>query len=132
MHGFVVNIEQEALENDNFRKVLYTDAHVQLVVMTLAPSEDIGEETHDLDQFIRVEEGEGKAVLNGEDHEIRDGFAIVVPAGTRHNIINTSTSDSLRLYTLYAPPDHRDGTVHPTKADAQADTGDHFDGKTSE
>ncbi len=131
MHGFVTNIEQESLENDYFRKVLYTDERVQLVVMTLKPSEDIGEETHSLDQFIRVEEGEGKAVLNGEEHDIRDGFAIVVPAGVRHNIINTSRSDAMRLYTLYAPPQHMTGTIHATKEEAEA-AEEHFDGKTTE
>lgn len=131
MHGFVTNIEQESLENDYFRKVLYTDERVQLVVMTLQPNEDIGEETHTLDQFIRVEEGEGKAVLNGEEHSIKDGFAIVVPAGTRHNIMNTSGTDAMRLYTLYAPPEHKDGTIHKTKAEAEA-AEEHFDGTTTE
>lgn len=131
MHGFVTNIEQESLENDYFRKVLYTDERVQLVVMTLQPNEDIGEETHSLDQFIRVEEGEGTSVLNGEEHSIKDGFAIVIPAGVKHNIINTSGTDSMRLYTLYAPPNHKEGTIHKTKAEAEA-AEEHFDGTTSE
>jgi mannose-6-phosphate isomerase-like protein (cupin superfamily) len=120
MKGFVTNVEADSLENDNFRKVLYTSSYMQLVLMCVAPSEDIGEETHGQDQFIRVEEGEGKAVLDGVEHELSDGFAVVVPAGTKHNIINTSDSDSLRLYTIYAPPHHEDGVVHATKADAEA------------
>lgn len=132
MKGYVANIESASQENEYFRHVLYTDSHVQLVVMSLAAGEDIGEEVHTLDQFIRVEEGEGKAVLDGVSHDISDGFAIIVPAGTRHNIINSSPSDALKLYTLYAPPDHKDGTIHTTKADARADTGDEFDGVTTE
>ena len=131
MHGFVTNIEEASLENENFRKVLYTDDRLQLVVMSLLPQEDIGEEVHDLDQFLRVEEGEGKTVLNGVEHAITDGSVIVVPAGVRHNIINTSTSDALKLYSLYAPPNHKDGTIHVTKAEAEA-AEEHFDGKTTE
>ena len=131
MHGFVTNIEVASLENENFRKVLYTDVRLQLVVMSLLPQEDIGEEVHDLDQFLRVEEGEGKTVLNGVEHAITDGSVIVVPAGVRHNIINTSTSDALKLYSLYAPPNHKDGTIHATKAEAEA-AEEHFDGKTTE
>jgi mannose-6-phosphate isomerase-like protein (cupin superfamily) len=132
MKGFVTNIERAAIENEYFRKVLYTDLRVQLVVMSLKPSEDIGEEVHELDQFIRVEAGEGKAVLDGVEHEIKDGFAIVVPKGALHNIINTSTTEPMKLYTVYAPPNHKDGTIHKTKADAEADEGEHFDGTTSE
>lgn len=132
MKGFVTNIEQAAVENDYFRKVLYTDARVQLVVMSLAPGEDIGEEVHQLDQFIRVEAGEGRAVLDGVAHELKDGYAIVVPQGALHNIINTSTERPMKLYTVYAPPNHKDGTIHKTKAEAQADEGEHFDGTTSE
>lgn len=124
MKGYVTNIEQEALENEFFRKVLYTDAKLQLVVMSLLPNEDIGEEVHQLDQFIRVEEGEGKAVLDGEEHELTEGSVVIVPSGTRHNIINTSGHDPLKLYTLYSPPNHRPGTIHKTKADAQADEKD--------
>ena len=129
--GYVVNIEEESLYNANFRKVLYTDERVQLVVMSLRPNEDIGEEVHQLDQFIRVESGEGKAVLNGTEHSLTDGSAVIVPKGTLHNIINTSAEKPMKLYTLYAPPNHRDGVVHATKADAESDD-EHFDGKTSE
>jgi len=101
------------------------------VVMSLKPLEDIGEEVHQLDQFIRCESGEGKAVLDGEEHVISDGFVVVVPAGTRHNIMNTSRDQALKLYTLYAPPNHKDGVVHKTKAEAMADEGEHFDGGTT-
>ncbi len=132
MKGFVTNIEKDAVENDYFRKVLYTDERVQLVVMSLLPSEEIGAEVHQLDQFIRVEEGEGKAILDNVEHELKAGYAIVVPKGTLHNIVNTSGEKPMKLYTVYAPPDHRDGTIHKTKADAEADKGDHFDGRTSE
>ncbi|MBI4065792.1 cupin domain-containing protein [Candidatus Kaiserbacteria bacterium] len=132
MKGFVTNIEQAAEGNDNFRRVLYTDSRVQLVVMSLLPNEEIGEEVHKLDQFIRVEAGEGSAVLDGVAHEIRDGYAVVVPQGTLHNIINTSPDMPMKLYTLYAPPNHKDGTIHKTKADAEADLGEHFDGATTE
>ncbi|MDO8548342.1 MAG: cupin domain-containing protein [bacterium] len=120
MKGYVANIEQLSLENEYFRKVLYTDERVQLVVMSLLPSEDIGEEVHQLDQFIRVEKGEGKAVLDGEECALSDGSAVIVPSGTRHNIINTSTSNPMKLYTLYAPPNHKEGTIHKTKAEAEA------------
>ncbi|HVV14985.1 MAG TPA: cupin domain-containing protein [Candidatus Paceibacterota bacterium] len=132
MHGYITNIEKASLENEYFRQVLYTDTRLQLVVMSLKPSEDIGEEVHQLDQFIRVEAGEGTAVLNGEETPIRDGSVIVIPQGTRHNIVNLSADKPMKLYTLYAPPDHKDGTIHKTKADAQADKGDEFDGKTTE
>lgn len=132
MKGFVTNIEQAAIENEYFRKVLYTDARVQLVVMSLAPGEEIGEEVHQLDQFIRVEAGEGRAVLGGVAHELKDGYAIVVPQGALHNIINTSADKPMKLYTVYAPPNHKDGTIHKTKAEAEADEGEHFDGRTSE
>lgn len=126
MNGYTANIEKETLENDYFRKVLYTDPRLQLVVMTLKPLEDIGEETHDLDQFIRVESGTGKAILDGVEYPVADGSAVIVPQGTRHNIVNTSAEAPMRLYTIYAPADHRPGTVHATKADALADTDDHF------
>jgi mannose-6-phosphate isomerase-like protein (cupin superfamily) len=131
MKGYTINVEKEALSNDYFRKVLYTDKNVQLVVMSLKPGEDIGEEVHQLDQFIRIEAGNGKAVLNGTEYDIADGSVIVIPQGTRHNIVNSNASP-MKLYTLYAPPDHKDGTVHKTKADAQADKTDEFDGKTTE
>lgn len=120
MKGFVTNIEKDSLANENFRHVLFTTKNVQLVVMSLKPSEDIGEEVHTLDQFLRIEGGEGRAVLDGVEHPIRDGFVVIVPAGTRHNIINDSTVAPMKLYTLYAPPDHKDGVIHVTKADAQA------------
>jgi len=130
MKGFVKDIESLAVGNVDFRQVLYTAKHCQLVVMALKPNEEIGSEVHTLDQFFRVEEGTGEAVLDGVRTGIRAGFAIVVPAGATHNIINTG-STPLKLYTLYAPPNHRDGVVHHTRADAEADT-EHFDGKTSE
>lgn len=128
MKGFVVNIEQASLDNQNFRTVLFTAKHCQLVVMSIKPGEDIGEEVHKLDQFIRVEEGEGKAIFDDVPFEIKSGYAVIVPAGTKHNIINTSKKQALKLYTVYAPPNHRDGVVHKTKADAEKDE-EHFDGK---
>ena len=131
MKGYVTNIEKLSLENENFRQVLYTAKNSQLVVMSLKPGEDIGEEVHQLDQFIRCERGEGTAVLDGVSHAISDGFVVVVPAGTRHNIVNTSPTESLKLYTLYSLPNHRDGVIHVTKEEAEADT-EHFDGKTTE
>lgn len=131
MKGYITNIEKLALENENFRKVLYTTKQSQLVLMSLAPGEEIGEEVHDdVDQFLRVEQGKGTVILNGVSHEIGDGSAIVVPLGTKHNFINKG-SIPLKLYTLYMPPHHRDGTIHTTKAEADAD-GEHFDGVTSE
>lgn len=131
MNGYVANIEQLSLENDNFRKVLYTDSNSQLVLMALQPGEDIGEEVHDdVDQFLRVEQGTGKAVLNGIEHDLADGSAVLVPAGTVHNIINASDGP-MKLYTLYMPPHHQDGTVHATKVEAEADS-EHFDGNTTE
>ncbi|MEK7499353.1 MAG: cupin domain-containing protein [Patescibacteria group bacterium] len=130
MNGYVENIEKLSLENDNFRKVLYTDKNSQLVLMSLLAGEDIGEEVHDVDQFLRVEKGTGTTILNDISHDITDGSVIIVPAGVKHNIINTG-ADSMKLYSLYMPPHHRDGVVHTTKAEAEADT-EHFDGKTSE
>ncbi len=133
MHGYVTNIEEETLGNSFFRKVLYTDERMQLVVMSLRPLEEIGAEIHELDQFIRIESGEGEAVLNGEVHSLIDGSAIVVPRGTLHNIINTSSISPLKLYTVYAPPNHIDGIDHKTKAEAEADEQhDHFDGNITE
>lgn len=120
MKGYVANIEQLALKNEYFREVLYTDQKVQLVVMALQPGEDIGEEVHQLDQFIRVEQGEGSAVLDGVESPIANGSAVIVPTGTKHNIINTGTTP-MKLYTLYAPPNHKDGTIHKTKAEAEAE-----------
>ena len=120
MTGFVDNIEELTLSNSNFRKVLFTGKHCQLVVMSLKPGEDIGEEVHDnVDQFFRVDAGKGKLVMEGKEYDITDGFAIVVPAGTLHNIINTSDTEDLKLYTVYAPANHPDGTIHATKAEAE-------------
>ena len=130
MKGFIKNIEGIAVKNKDFRQVLYTAKNCQLVVMALKPKEEIGMEVHKLDQFFRVEEGTGEAILNGVRTVISAGFAVLVPAGTNHNIINTG-SVSLKLYTLYAPPNHRDGVVHHTRAEAVADN-EHFDGKTTE
>jgi mannose-6-phosphate isomerase-like protein (cupin superfamily) len=119
MSGYVVNIEAKSLANNSFREVLYTAPHSQLVVMTLQVGEDIGMETHpNLDQFIRVEAGQGEAVLDGERHALSDGWAVVIPAGAEHNIINTSPDRPLRLYTIYSPPNHPDGTINRTKQDA--------------
>jgi mannose-6-phosphate isomerase-like protein (cupin superfamily) len=130
MKGYVQDIEGIAMRNEEFRQVLYTARHCQLVVMALKPNEEIGAEVHKLDQFFRVEQGSGEAVLDGVRTAIRAGFAVIVPAGARHNIINTGT-EPLKLYTIYSPPNHRDGVVHHTRADAEADT-EHFDGQTSE
>jgi mannose-6-phosphate isomerase-like protein (cupin superfamily) len=129
--GYVDDIEEATERNEDFRRVLYTGKHLQLVLMTLQPGEEIGEETHDdRDQFFRIEEGEGEAIIDGMIHEIEDDFGIIVPAGARHNIVNTG-DEPLRLYTLYGPPEHRDGVVHASKDDADADH-EHFDGKTTE
>jgi len=130
MKGFVKDIEGLAVKNDEFRRVLYTAKNCQLVVMALKPKEEIGAEVHKLDQFFRVEEGTGEVVLNCVRTPIRAGFAVLVPAGANHNIINTGSAP-LKLYTLYAPPNHRDGVVHHTRADAEKDN-EHFDGKTTE
>lgn len=127
MIGFVGNIEEKSLQNDYFREVLFTGQHSQLVVMSLNPNEEIGMEVHEIvDQFIRVEQGTGKAILNGEEYIISDGFAIIVPAGTQHNIINTSSENKLKLYTVYSPAHHKDKTIHKTKQDAEADMEDHI------
>jgi mannose-6-phosphate isomerase-like protein (cupin superfamily) len=128
--GFAQDIEAIAIANADFRQVLYTAGFCQLVVMALKPKEAIGAEVHKLDQFFRVEQGTGEAVLDGVRTAIRAGFAVVVPAGTEHNIVNTGDVP-MKLYTLYAPPNHRDGVVHHTRADAEADH-EHFDGKTTE
>ena len=130
MKGYVTNIEKRAIENENFRTVLYTDKNSQLVLMSLLAGEEIGAEVHDVDQFLRVEKGAGTALVNDISYSIADGSVIIVPAGTKHNIIN-SGSGSMKLYTLYMPPHHRDGVIHKTKAEAEADT-EHFDGKTTE
>ena len=121
MAGYVTNIEEDTLANEDFRRVLFTGPHTQLVLMTLRPGEDIGLETHaGHDQFIRIEAGQGYVQLDGERTAIEDGSAFVIPDGVEHNVVNTSSSDSLRLYTLYSPPEHPDGTVHHTKAEAEA------------
>ena len=131
MKGYVTNLEKDTLENENFRKVLYTAPHCQLVLMSLLPKEEIGEEVHTLDQFIRIEKGQGLAILNDIEYPIEDGSAIVIPEGTKHNIINTSETEPMKLYTLYTPPEHRDQIIHPTKNDALQDN-EEFDGKTTE
>lgn len=131
MNGFSDNIEKLSLDNEDFRRVIYTAKNSQLVLMSLKPGEEIGEEVHDVDQFIRCDAGTGQAVLNDVPHEFSDGFAVVVPAGEKHNIIN-SGSEPMKIYTLYAPPHHRDGVVHHTKADAEADATDKFEGQTTE
>lgn len=129
MKGFVQDIEQAAAANQDFRRVVYTAQHCQLVLMALRAGEDIGMEVHDVDQFFRVETGSGEAIIEGERRPLKDGSAVVVPAGTRHNIVNTGTT-MLKLYTLYAPPHHRDGVVHRTRAEAESDH-EHFDGVTT-
>ena len=131
MKGFVADIEELTEENSDFRRVLYTGKNLQLVLMAIEPGGEIGAEVHDdRDQFFRVEEGKGEVVIDGRRSKIKGDDAIIVPAGARHNIKNTG-DEPLRLYTLYAPPEHRDGTVHATKADADASE-EHFDGKTTE
>jgi len=131
MKGFVGDIEELTEENGDFRRVLYTGKNLQLVLMAIEPGGDIGEEVHkDRDQFFRVEKGKGEVVIDGKRSKIKGDDAIIVPAGARHNILNTGDKP-LRLYTLYAPPEHRDGTVHVTRADAKASK-EHFDGKTTE
>ena len=132
MKGFNANIEKETLENNNFRKVLYTGKHSQLVLMNLKPNEEIGMETHpDNDQFFRFEKGQGKCIIDGNEYEVKDGSVIVVPAGAEHNIINVSEMEELKLYTIYSPAHHKDGIQRATKAEADAD-GPEFDGVTTE
>ena len=130
--GFSVNIERATKENTDYRRVLYTGKNMQLALMSLKPGEEIGNELHHLDQFIRVEEGEASAILNNGEtkHALREDCAIIIPAGTWHNIINIGAED-IKLYTLYGPPEHKDKTIHPTKEDALAHE-EHFDGKTTE
>lgn len=132
MKGFNTNIEKETLENSNFRKVLYTGKHSQLVLMSLKPSEEIGMEVHpDNDQFFRFEKGQGKVIIDGNEYEVADGSAVVVPAGAQHNVINVSDSEELRLYTIYSPAHHQDGIIRATKEEAEANEAE-FDGKTTE
>lgn len=128
MKGYITNIERAARENTDYRRVLYTAKNSQLVLMSLAPGEEIGEEVHHLDQFLRFEEGEGEVILDGVVHKVADGDAVVIPQGTRHNVVNTG-STYLKLYSIYSPAEHKDGTVHPTKAGAVEE---HFDGVTTE
>ena len=132
MKGFVQNIEEATMRNNNFRRVLYTAKKSQLVLMSLKPMEEIGMEVHkDNDQFFRIEAGQGKVIIDGNEYAVKDGFAVVVPAGSEHNVINTSGSEPLKLYTIYSPAHHRDGVVHATKEQAMSDE-EEFDGKTSE
>lgn len=132
MKGFIGDIEKETLENGNFRKVLYTGKHSQLVLMSLRPKEEIGMEVHpNNDQFFRFEKGEGRCIIDGNEYEIRDGVAIIVPAGAEHNVINTSKSEELKLYTIYSPAHHKDGIVRNTKEEAEANE-EEFDGKATE
>ena len=132
MKGYKINIEKAATENDDFRDVLYTSAHSQLVLMSLNPREEIGEETHhDNDQFFRIESGQGKCIIDGHEYDLKDGDAIVIPAGAKHNIINLGKDVSLKMYTIYSPAHHKDGIVKATKADAVAHE-EEFDGVTTE
>ncbi|PLC52110.1 cupin [Pollutimonas nitritireducens] len=131
MKGFVDNIEKLTTDNEKFRKVLYTGQYMQLVLMTLKPGEEIGAEVHEgHDQFFRVEEGSGEVIIDGQSRAIKDDDAIIVPAGARHNVVNNG-DQPLKLYTIYGPPEHRDGVIHATKAQADA-SDEHFDGKTTE
>lgn len=132
MNGFYSNIEELTLGNTNFRQVLYTGKHSQLVLMSLKPGEEIGEEIHsENDQFFRFEKGNGKVLVDGNEFSVKDGDAVIVPAGAKHNIINLSATEDLKLYTIYSPAHHRDGVVHATKAEAVNDS-EEFDGKTTE
>ncbi len=132
MKGFIGNIEKDTIKNNNFRKVLYTGKHCQLVLMSLQPKEEIGLEIHsDNDQFFRFEEGEGKCVIDGNEYIVGDGIAIIVPAGAKHNVINTSASKELKMYTIYAPAHHKDGIVRKTKKEAEANEAE-YDGQTTE
>ena len=132
MKGYVAVLEKETKKNEDFRRVLYTGKHSQLVLMSLKPGEEIGEEIHDdVDQFFRFESGEGKVIIDDVEHRVKDGNAVIVPAGAKHNVINTSKRANLKLYTIYSPPEHQDGVVRHTKSGALASE-EHFDGKTTE
>ena len=132
MKGFKSNIEKDTLDNEYFRKVLYTGKNSQLVLMSIAPGSEIGSEVHEgHDQFFRFESGKGYALINETRYEVEDGDALIVPAGSKHNVVNKSDSEPLKLYTLYAPPEHKDGVIHKTKEEADASE-EHFDGKTTE
>jgi mannose-6-phosphate isomerase-like protein (cupin superfamily) len=130
--GFGIDIEKETKKNTDFRRVLYTGKFSQLVLMSLKPGEEIGEEVHDtVDQFFRFEEGEGVVIIDGVEHPVGDGIAIIVPSGARHNVINKSSKKNLRLYTIYSPPEHQDKVIRHTKADALRDP-EEYDGKPTE
>lgn len=132
MKGFHSNIEEDTLENTNFRKVLYTSKHSQLVLMALKPGQDIGMEVHnENDQFFRFEAGTGKVVIDGNEYEVSDGSAVIVPVGAEHNVINTSDTEMLKMYTIYSPPHHQDGVLRETKEDAESSE-PHYDGTTTE
>ena len=132
MKGCVVNLEKDTVKNTDFRRVLYTGKYSQLVLMNLKPMEEIGEETHeDVDQFFRFEKGQGKVTIDDVEHLVRDGDGVIVPAGARHNVVNVSKSMDLKLYTIYSPPEHQDGTIRHTKKDAMTRE-EHFDGNTTE
>lgn len=132
MKGFKSNIEKDAVENKNFRKVVYTGKRLQLVLMSLKAGEEIGEETHkDADQFFRVEKGKGKCFVDGHEYKLYEGDVLLVPAGAKHNLINTDNKEDLKLYTLYGPPQHKDGLVRATKEEAEKKE-EKFDGKTTE
>ena len=132
MKGYYTNIEKDTLENNNFRKVLYTSKQSQLVLMSLKPGEDIGMEIHpENDQFFRFEKGQGKVIIDGNEHEVGDGSAVVVPIGAEHNVINVSQTEDLKLYTIYSPAHHKDGIIRLTKEEAEANEED-FDGATTE
>lgn len=124
--GFVANIEKETLDNDNFRKVLFTSDYGQLVVMNLLPNEEIGEEIHHVDQFFRLEKGQAKIIIDGKENSLTDGHVAIVPSGSKHNVINTSSSEFLKLYTIYMPPQHKDGTIHKTREEGELDKKDHY------
>ena len=132
LNGYEINLEKETSKNSDFRRVLYTGKHSQLVLMSLKPGEEIGEETHEgVDQFFRFESGVGKVVIDNVEHRVKDGSGVVVPAGAKHNVVNTSKRANLRLYTIYSPPEHQDGVIRHTKKEAMASE-EHFDGRTSE
>lgn len=132
MKGYKTNIEKDTLENNNFRKVSYTAKHCQLVLMNLLPKQEIGMEVHaDNDQFFRFEKGNGKVIIDGNEYEVKDGDAVIVPSGSQHNVINISETEDLKLYTIYSPAHHQDGVVRATKEEAEADSPE-FDGKTTE
>ena len=127
MNGYLTNIEKLTLENEYFRQVLFTGQHAQLVLMALKPNEEIGKEVHEIvDQFFRVEAGEGKLIINGEKRTIKDGDAFIVPAGSEHNVVNISSQQPLKLYTIYSPPHHKDGVIHKTKIEAENDHDDYL------